>query len=105
MAIIFCDLSGSKEKICFDSGSDGVVYVPGSPAFERLVSQLISTGLHYLGDGDMMCCPPSKHNQCLARQFQWQARESSYYRIMAWFVGFGFCCVHVLLWRMTAMSA
>jgi len=49
-------LNGTKEIIHFEengSAGAGISYALGSPAFERLVSQIAANGLHLLGDADI----------------------------------------------------
>jgi len=52
-----CKLSGKKELIVFDnnlpkSELNSTLYLPGTPAFGRLVSQIASKDLHYVVDED-----------------------------------------------------
>jgi hypothetical protein len=45
---------GKMERICFDEihSSDAVLYRPGTPAFSRLVTRMVDTGLHQALDLD-----------------------------------------------------
>ena len=47
---------GGREWICFDEAAGGerraTIYVPGSAAFSRLVSQMIASGVHQVQDAD-----------------------------------------------------
>jgi superfamily II DNA or RNA helicase len=45
---------------------DGVLYAPGTPAFERLVGRLLATGVHSVEDVDK---EPLKHAEELSRQW------------------------------------
>ncbi|MBU6339467.1 MAG: hypothetical protein KGQ36_05825 [Rickettsiales bacterium] len=51
----------TQKTICFDSNKDGILYAPGSPDFENLVSKLTSSGLHCVIDNDQDALPKSEN--------------------------------------------
>ncbi len=52
--VYFCERDGKVDKICFDDdhSSNAVLYQPGTAPFSRLVSRVVTTGLHTVEDAD-----------------------------------------------------
>jgi hypothetical protein len=67
-----CEHDDGREEIRIASEAsghfpgDGVLYAPGTPAFERLVGRLLATGVHSVEDLDK---EPLKHAEELSRQW------------------------------------
>ncbi len=63
MAYTLAQHDGKVDRICFDEthSSNAVLYRPGTPAFSRLVTRMVDTGLHRALDLDEK--PASKAQQ------------------------------------------